>query len=124
MGAVASPYKLRLEMNRPLQGDPMAREARLSQKTLDAFYREIGLLVFWFAASENTMYLIAQQLLGGRKLAGPVLSNLHLERTIELVRALARELYSGSVHHSEFDSALLDFKQCAQKRNRLLHSLS
>jgi hypothetical protein len=102
----------------------MTKKKRVPKRTQATFFRKVGELVFWFAGGENTIYLIAQELLGGRKIAGPVLSNLHLARTIDLIRALALEMYSKSEHRKEFDAALLEFKRCAEERNELLHSVS
>jgi hypothetical protein len=62
----------------------------MAKKKHAAFHREVGELVFWFAAAENTVYIIALELLGGRKIAEAVLPNFHLDRAVELVRKLAR----------------------------------
>jgi hypothetical protein len=102
----------------------MTKKKIVPKRTQATFFREIGELVFWFAGGENTIYLIAQELLGGRKVARHVLSPLHLARAIDLTRALALEIYSKSEHQAEFDAALLEFKRCAEERNELLHSVS
>jgi hypothetical protein len=95
-----------------------------SKKTREKFLRDLGSLVFWFAFAENGISLIAIQLLGGPKVARAVLPSMHLERTIELVRELARQKYATSEHRAAFDAALLAFKRCATERNQLLHSVA
>lgn len=102
----------------------MPNKKRLPKRKIAAFHRKIGELVFWFAGGENIIYLIANHLLGGRKIAKPVLANMHLERTVELIRALAKELHSRSKGLGKLDAALLAFKRCAQERNQILHSVA
>ncbi len=101
-----------------------AKPTPVPKKEQDAFFRDLGKLIFWFSFAENGIYLMAHQLLGGPKVAQPVLANLHLERTIELVRELAGRKFQKSEHHLAFDKALLEFKGCASERNQLLHSVA
>jgi hypothetical protein len=90
----------------------------------DDFHREIGELVFWFSGIENTIYVLANRLIGSNVVAKVVMCNFHLEKTIDVVRNLARAQHSGSSHLRKFDSALLRFKECAKERNALLHSVA
>jgi hypothetical protein len=94
------------------------------KKKFAAFHREVGELVFWFAAAENALYAIALELLGGPKIARAVLPSFHLERAVELVRNLARELHPESPHLPELHAALIELKTCARQRNELFHSVS
>jgi hypothetical protein len=88
------------------------------------FHREVGELVFWFAASENIIYLLANELIGGKEVGTVVMKNVHLERAIDIVRDLAKTAHPTSPSLGTFDRALLDFKDCARERNSLIHAMA
>jgi hypothetical protein len=88
---------------------------------LDAFHREVGELVFWFSAMENTIYVLANRLIRNNAVTKVVMANFHLEKAVDIVRGLAKAQYARSLHLQKFDKALLQFKECAKDRNALLH---
>ena len=89
----------------------------------DDFHRQLGELVFWFAASENLIFLLLGQLIGDKVVSRVMTRDLQLGKAIETARALAKAKHGNSPHHADFDRALLQFKKCAEDRNALLHSI-
>lgn len=94
------------------------------ERSHEEFYREVGELVFWFAASENAVYMLANQLIGKDDVARVVMKNVHLARAIDLIRELARVRYKDSPHLAKYEAGLLKFKECAKERNALLHGVA